>query len=195
MLGGAGRGVFLASTGLEHDRVDVWGNAMAGASGFASQEQARAIFNYFARNEGDIFFEGQVRQIPSPQHWDVAMGHQWIGTSGHPSSGNPTGQADAAGGTAIMYQVRWQHSIRRTGGRFPVAFSRMPPMLPQACLWPVLGITYWWGNLGVMCGEMWDPEEVPYSAPQTCSNIAPHCITAPLNYPLKTVLTHSGLPA
>ena len=34
----------MASTGAERDQVDVWGNAFAGASGFATPEQAQAIF-------------------------------------------------------------------------------------------------------------------------------------------------------
>ena len=63
-------GVFVASAGgIEHDRVDVWGNAMAGAAGFASAQQSRAIFDFFRAHEDGIFFEGQVRETPCPQHW------------------------------------------------------------------------------------------------------------------------------
>ena len=68
------RGMFMASTEIENATIDVWANAFAGASGFASEAQARAIYDYFAAHEGDIFFEGQVRQVPAPQHWAVAMG-------------------------------------------------------------------------------------------------------------------------
>lgn len=80
---------------------DIWANAFAGASGFASKRQSQSIYNYIAEHEDDIFFEGQVRQIPAPEHWDVAMGHQNIRGMW---AGNPTGMADQAGGTAVMYQ-------------------------------------------------------------------------------------------
>lgn len=62
-------GVFRASTGLEHELVDIWGNALVGATGFASARQSRAIHAYFVKNEADIFYEGQVRQVPKPQQW------------------------------------------------------------------------------------------------------------------------------
>ena len=57
-------GVFMASSALEHDRVDIWANAMAGAIGFASENQSRAIFEFFDSNKDDIFFEGQVVDGP-----------------------------------------------------------------------------------------------------------------------------------
>ena len=63
------RGVFMASTGLESDNVDVWGNAFAGASGFVTAEQSRRIFEFFKREEANIFYEGQVREIPFPAQW------------------------------------------------------------------------------------------------------------------------------
>ena len=39
-------GVFMASTGIEHDRVDVWGNAFAVASGLATPAQSTSIYEY-----------------------------------------------------------------------------------------------------------------------------------------------------
>jgi hypothetical protein len=63
------RGVFMASTGLESQNIDVWGNAFAGASGFATLEQAAAIFAFFRDQEANLFFEGQVRQVPLPTQW------------------------------------------------------------------------------------------------------------------------------
>ena len=36
----------MASTGIEHDRIDVWGNALAVASGLATPAQAASIFEY-----------------------------------------------------------------------------------------------------------------------------------------------------
>jgi len=72
-------GVFHASTGLEHELVDIWGNAMVGANGFASARQSRAIHAYFVKNEADIFFEGQVREIPKPQQWkQVVPGYEQL---------------------------------------------------------------------------------------------------------------------
>ena len=64
------RGAFVAATQLEHDRISVWGNAFAAASGLATSAQSAAIFSLFRTREKDIFFEGQVRQIPAPHFWD-----------------------------------------------------------------------------------------------------------------------------
>ena len=36
-----------------------------------------------------------------------------------------------------------------------------------------------------VAGEMWGPKGMPFSAPQTCSNIDPHCPTLPYIAPLK----------
>ena len=64
------RGAFVAATQLEHDRISVWGNAFAAASGLATSAQSAAIFELFKTREKDIFFEGQVRQTPAPHFWD-----------------------------------------------------------------------------------------------------------------------------
>ena len=64
---------------------------------------------FFVRHEGEIFFEGQVRQTPGHQHWAIAMGHQHING---PWAGNPTGLEDKAGGTVTTYQCVTQ---RHTG--------------------------------------------------------------------------------
>ena len=63
-------GVFVAATALESDRISVWGNALAGASGLATAAQAAAIYAMFRDREADIFFEGQVRQVSAPYFWD-----------------------------------------------------------------------------------------------------------------------------
>ena len=47
LLWDEGQGVFLASTGLERLNVDLWGNAMAGAMGFATPQQDARMFAYF----------------------------------------------------------------------------------------------------------------------------------------------------
>ena len=62
-------GAFIAATELESDRISIWGNAFAGASGLASKAQADKIFSLFKTRERDIFWEGQVRQTPAPQFW------------------------------------------------------------------------------------------------------------------------------
>ena len=56
-------GVFMASTGLERENVDIWGNAMAGAMGFTTPAQDAKMFAYFKANEDKIFYEGQVHEI------------------------------------------------------------------------------------------------------------------------------------
>jgi hypothetical protein len=63
-------GAFVAATELESDRISVWGNAFAGASGLANATQSAAIFSLFKDREADIFWEGQVRQTPAPNFWD-----------------------------------------------------------------------------------------------------------------------------
>lgn len=69
-------GVFMASTGLERLNVDIWGNAMAGAMGFATPAQGAKMFAYFQANEDKIFYEGQVRETPFPTQWiDTSTGH------------------------------------------------------------------------------------------------------------------------
>lgn len=50
----------MASTGIAASDVDVWGNAMAAAIGFASMEQEASIFAFFSQFETNIFYEGQV---------------------------------------------------------------------------------------------------------------------------------------
>ena len=68
-------GVFMASTGLEKTNIDLWVNAMAGAINFANEKQSIQIYNYFKQNENDIFYEGQVREIPFPTQWtDKSIG-------------------------------------------------------------------------------------------------------------------------
>ena len=64
-------GVYMASTGLERNNIDVWGNAMAGAMGFTTPDQDSKMFQWFSANEDKIFFEGQVREIPFPNQWTM----------------------------------------------------------------------------------------------------------------------------
>jgi len=64
-------GAFVAATELESDRISVWGNALAGASGLANATQSALIYGgLFRDREAEIFFEGQVRQVPAPHFWD-----------------------------------------------------------------------------------------------------------------------------
>ena len=51
-------GVFMASTVLESDKIDVWANALAGAIGFTTDLQSASIFDFFKTRESDIFYEG-----------------------------------------------------------------------------------------------------------------------------------------
>ena len=57
---------------MESTNVDVWGNAFAGAVGFASVEQSAAIFDFFRTRKEDIFLEGQGRETPKPTAWTDA---------------------------------------------------------------------------------------------------------------------------
>ncbi|MEC7291041.1 MAG: hypothetical protein VXW22_13210, partial [Pseudomonadota bacterium] len=56
--------------------VDVWGNALAVESGFTSPDQSRSIFEFFSDHQNEIFFEGQVRETPSPAQWDYMHDYQ-----------------------------------------------------------------------------------------------------------------------
>ena len=68
-------GVFMASTGIENASIDVWGNALAGGSGFATAQQSAKIFQFFKTREADIFYEGShVRQVPKHDNWSVVRG-------------------------------------------------------------------------------------------------------------------------
>lgn len=71
-LWNASAGVFMASTGMECGNFDVWGNALAAASGFATAAQRAAIFEFFRAREAEIFYEGQVREVPAPSRWSDA---------------------------------------------------------------------------------------------------------------------------
>jgi hypothetical protein len=63
--------MFRASYGgLESDRIDIWGSAAAAAAGLVTPSQDAAIAAYFEHNTAAVLFEGQVREIPAPQHWD-----------------------------------------------------------------------------------------------------------------------------
>jgi len=81
-------GMFMASNALESDKIDVWGNAMAGATGFATEAQSAAIFSFFKQREADIFYEGQVREIPKPQQWAATrLTSEWAGDVGGETDG------------------------------------------------------------------------------------------------------------
>lgn len=62
-------GVFMASTVLEARNVDLWANAAAATCGFATATQSARIFTYFRTHADEIFYDGQVRQIPFPTQW------------------------------------------------------------------------------------------------------------------------------
>ena len=63
-------GVYRAATGISKSNIDVWGNAMAAAAGFANGTQQQSIFRFFQAHEADIFYEGQVRETPAWQQWE-----------------------------------------------------------------------------------------------------------------------------
>ena len=87
-LWNASAGMFMASNGLSSGNIDIWGNAMAGAMGFATEAQSSAIFSFFKRREADIFFEGQVREIPKPQQWAATRwSTEWPETTGDDTDG------------------------------------------------------------------------------------------------------------
>ena len=62
-------GMFMATNGLESDRIDVWGSAYAALVGLALPEQARRVANFLATNKSQVFFAGQTRMLPAPQVW------------------------------------------------------------------------------------------------------------------------------
>ena len=56
--------------------------------GFATEAQSSAIFSFFKRREADIFFEGQVREIPKPQQWAATRwSTEWPETTGDDTDG------------------------------------------------------------------------------------------------------------
>ena len=87
-LWNASVGMFMASNGVASESIDIWGNAMAGAIGFATEAQSKAIFSFFKRRESDIFYEGQVREIPKPQQWAATRWQtEWNETVGGDKDG------------------------------------------------------------------------------------------------------------
>ena len=68
------RGIFRSSSGAD-GRADVWGSALAGAAGFATAQQAAAVFRFFRDHEADIFYEGQVRETVLGEQWAKS---RWI---------------------------------------------------------------------------------------------------------------------
>lgn len=100
-------GAFVAATELESDRISVWGNAFAAASGLATEAQKDAIFRLFSDREHDVFWEGQVRQTPAPQFW----------ASTH--TGRNTYQDGAYWGTPL------HHVLPFIGERDPAAACRL----------------------------------------------------------------------
>lgn len=70
----AGRGGYRASTGVEVDRIDVWGTGLAAFLNVSNATQSEQIFRFFARNRRRLFFEGQLRQVVAPHRWDVMRG-------------------------------------------------------------------------------------------------------------------------
>lgn len=57
LLWNVSAGAFIAATGIESDRIDIWANAFAGSSGFASTAQSQSIFEFVKKHE-------QVRSAP-----------------------------------------------------------------------------------------------------------------------------------
>jgi hypothetical protein len=138
-------GAFVAATELESDRISVWGNAFAGASGLANATQSAAIFSLFKDREADIFWEGQVRQIPAPGFWaatasvpNITMstdGPNYYGDGGY--AGTPLhhmlpfiGQYDSDMACRLLHDViasYRSHGINEWVGPFyPAQFSGVP---------------------------------------------------------------------
>ena len=82
-------GMFMATTGLESDRIDVWGSAYAALAGLALPEQARRVANFLATNRSQIFFAGQTRQLPAPQVWsrEFPGESKWFGPGRYQDGG------------------------------------------------------------------------------------------------------------
>ena len=57
----------------------------AGAIGFATPEQDAAMFAYFSKQENNIFYEGQVREIPFPHQWTFTSSAKNIHAPMHPT--------------------------------------------------------------------------------------------------------------
>merc|ERR1712146_241373 len=51
---------------------------MASAIGFANEEQSLQIFSYFKENIKNIFYEGQVREVPFPTQWSDRSSAKFI---------------------------------------------------------------------------------------------------------------------
>ena len=82
-------GVYHASNGgIESDKIDVWGNGMAVAMNFANSVQSKSIFLYYQKNQQNIFYQGQVREIALPNNW-MSVGY---------------GDASIAEATVLEYQ-------------------------------------------------------------------------------------------
>ena len=122
------QGVFRASTGIGAGNIDVWGNALAGAAGFASAAQAAAILDFFQAHEADLFYEGQVREIPAWQQWEQAR--YVSGTPAqHAAWDGETPQAKATARGAYL----WARCVRAAAAAacLPVCLSAcLPACLP-----------------------------------------------------------------
>ena len=70
----AAQGGYRASTGIEADRIDVWGTGLAASLNVTNATQGARVFRFFSENRRHIFFEGQVREVLAPQRWDQMRG-------------------------------------------------------------------------------------------------------------------------
>lgn len=68
------QGAYWASTGIESNRIDVWGTGLAAFLNVSNATQAAAVFRFFKENQAQIFFEGQVREVVAPQRWTEMRG-------------------------------------------------------------------------------------------------------------------------
>ena len=68
----ASDGMFHAATG-QCNQIDVWGSAFAVQLGVATPTQALSVANYLNNNYSAMVINGQVRQIPAPNYWQVAL--------------------------------------------------------------------------------------------------------------------------
>ena len=82
-------GMFMATNGLESDRIDVWGSAYAALAGLALPEQASRIASFLAANRAKIFYAGQTRMLPEGAVWSREFpGEQkWFGPGRYQDGG------------------------------------------------------------------------------------------------------------
>jgi len=62
-------GMYMSDTGDDSDKVDIWGSAYAAKVGVSNKAQAGKVASYLAQNQENIFWKGQIRELPEPVTW------------------------------------------------------------------------------------------------------------------------------